>query len=29
VEQILKAKEEAKQHILVLENTTEKIENED
>ena len=29
VEQILRAKEEAKQHILVLENATEKIENED
>ena len=29
VEHILKAKEEAKQHILVLENATEKIENED
>lgn len=29
VEHILKAKEEAKQHILMLENATEKIENED
>ena len=29
VEQIMKAKEEAKQHIQALENATEKIENED